>query len=283
MPKYKIMKTFILSFLFTLFIALTANAQSNIRRVDFNNFTYEPFCVGEDTKKVTVKSGEFFEEKEMDGFTDRFYFKASPAEYGDLNGDGQDEAVILTVCNTGGTGNFSEGFVYQMKNGKPALLVRIEGGDRADGGLRSAKIENGLLVVESYEPGEYGGSCCPEIVVTSRYKLVGKILVAGGKANKRELYPKQRVSFPKGASGTTLKLTLPAGELKRFVVGARVGQTLTASVSSKETSLRLLEVAEITEGPNNFLARLPKNGDYTIEIQNNAETDLEITINIKIR
>ncbi|MGI9055512.1 MAG: hypothetical protein ACR2F2_06890, partial [Pyrinomonadaceae bacterium] len=133
------------------------------------------------------------------------------------------------------------------------------------------------------EPGEYGGSCCPEIVVTSRYKLVGKILVAGGKANKRELYPKQRVSFPKGASGTTLKLTLPAGELKRFVVGARAGQTLTASVNNKETSLRLLEDAEITEGVNNFLARLPKNGDYTIEIQNNAETDLEITINIKIR
>ena len=277
------MKTFILSFLFTLFIALTANAQSNIRRIDFNNFTYEPFCVGEDTKKVTVKSGEFFEEKEMDGFTDRFYFKASPAEYGDLNGDGQDEAVILTVCNTGGTGNFSEGFVYQMKNGKPALLVRIEGGDRADGGLRSAKVENGLLVVESNDPGEHGGSCCPELVVTSRYKLSGGKLVAAGKSEKRELYPKQRVSFPKGASGTTLKLKLPAGELKRFVVGARVGQTLTASVSSKETSLRLLEVAEITEGPNNFLARLPKNGDYTIEIQNNAETDLEITINIKIR
>ena len=277
------MKTFILSFLVTVIAALTTNAQNNIRRVDFNNFSYEPFCIGEDTKKVTVKNGEFFEEKEMDGFTDRFYFKASPAEYGDLNGDSQDEAVILTVCNTGGTGNFSEGFIYQLKNGKPALLARIEGGDRADGGLRSAKVEKGLLVVESNEPGEYGGSCCPEIVVTSRYKLNGGKLVAAGKSEKRELYPKQRVSFPKGASGTTFKVTLPAGGLKRFVVGARAGQTLTASVSSKETSLRLLEVAEITEGTNNFLARLPKNGNYTIEIQNNAETELEITVNIKIR
>jgi hypothetical protein len=45
----------------------------------------------------------------------------------------------------------------------------------------------------------------------------------------------------------------------------------------------LIEDAEVTEGINNFLARLPKNGDYTIELQNNAETDLEITINIKIR
>ncbi len=277
------MKTLILSFLFVVFSVFAANAQTNIRRVDFNNFAYEPYCVGEETKKVTVKSGEFFEEKEMDGFTDRFYFKASPAEYGDLNGDGQDEAVILTVCNTGGTGNFSEGFIYQLKNGKPVLLTRIAGGDRADGGLSSAKIENGTLVVESYEPGERGGACCPEIVVTSKYKLLGKRLVADGKPGKRELYPKQRISFPKGASGTTVKITIPAGERKRFVVGARSGQTLTASVSSDQASLLLLEDAQITEGKNNFLARLPKNGDYTIEIQNIAETDLEITVNIKIK
>ncbi|MBA2737748.1 MAG: hypothetical protein H0U50_13290 [Pyrinomonadaceae bacterium] len=277
------MKTFILSFLFAASIALTAYAQTNIRRVDFNNFTYEPFCIGEETKKITVKSGEFFEEKEMDGFTDRFYFKASSAEYGDLTGDGQDEAVILTVCNTGGTGNFSEGFIYQMKNGKPVLLSRIEGGDRADGGLHEARIENGLLVVESNDPGAHGGACCPEFVVTSRYKLSGRKLVETGKSQKRELYPKQRISFPKGASGTMFKVTLRAGDLKRFVVGARAGQTLTASVSSNETSLRLLEDAALTEGINNFRARLPKNGDYTIEIQNNAETDLEITININIR
>jgi hypothetical protein len=277
------MKSFILVILFTTFCSLQLSAQTNIRRIDYSNFIYEPLCVGDEAKKITVKNGEFFEEKEMDGYTERFYFKASPAEYGDLNGDGQDEAVVLSVCSTGGTGNFSEGFIYEMKNSKPRLLARIEGGDRADGGLRSARVENGVLVVESNEPGEFGGACCPEFVLTTRYKLRGDKLIVTGKPERRELYPKQRVNFPRGSSGTTFKTTIPAGEIKRFAVAARGGQNLTVSVSSKDVSLRLLEDAEVTEGINNFLARLPKNGDYTIELQNNAETDLEITINIKIR
>jgi hypothetical protein len=277
------MKNFILFHLFIAFFCLSLNAQTNIRQIDFNNFTYEPYCVGDEAKKISVKNNEFFEEKETDGFTDRFYFKAAPAEYGDFNGDGREEAVILSVCNTGGTGNFSEGFIYELKNGKPSLLTRIEGGDRAYGGLRSAKIVNGVLVVESNDVGENGGACCPEFVVTSRYKLSGGKLIETGKSEKRELYPKKRVSFPKGASGTTFKVTIPAGELKRFVVGAGSGQTLTVSVSGGNVSLRLLEDVKVTEGNNNLVARLPKKGDYTVELQNNAETDAEITVNIKIR
>jgi hypothetical protein len=277
------MKNFILSLLFAPFFCLSLSAQTNIHQIDFKNFTYEPLCVSYDAKKVAVKDGEFFEEKQMEDFIDRFYFKVFSVAYGDLNGDSQDEAVILTVCNTGGTGNFSEGFVYEMKNRKPRLLTRIEGGDRADGGLREARVESGLLVVESNDPSETGGSCCPEFAVTNRYKLSGGKLIIAGKSERRELYPKQRVSFPKGASGTTLKIMIPAGELKRFAVNARAGQNLTASVGGKDASIRLVEDAEVTEGVNNFLARLPKNGDYTIEVRNNAETDSEITVNIKIR
>ena len=276
------MKNIILSVLFTAFFCLSLNAQTNIRQIDFNNFTYEPLCASDDVKKVTVKEGEFFEEKQLEDFIDRFYFKAFSVAYGDLNGDGNDEAVVLAVCNMGGTGNFSEGFVYELKNRKPRLLTRIEGGDRAYGGLREARVENGLLVVESNDASETGGSCCPEFAVTNRYKLSGGKLVTAGKSERREIYPKQRVNLPKGTSGTTFKVTIPAGELKRFAVNARAGQILTASVSSKDAFLRLIEDAEVTEGVNNFLARLRVNGDYTIEIHNNAETDLEITVNIKI-
>jgi hypothetical protein len=277
------MKTAILSLFLIALSAVGVDAQTDIQRVDFKNFTYRPYCVDQDTEKVTVKNGEFSSEKQEDGFIDRFYFKAYDAEYGDLNGDGKDEAVVLTVCNTGGTGNFSEGFIFSMKNNKPFLLARIPGGDRADGGLRSAIVEAGLLVVESNDPSETGGSCCPEFALTNRYKLSGGKLIVAGKTERRELYPKQRVSFPKGSSGTTFKTIVPAGELKRFVVGARSGQTLTASISRKDVSIRLIEDAEVTEGINNFLARLPQNGDYTIELQNLADTDLEVTINIKIR
>lgn len=239
-------------------------------------------CAGDKPEKVTVKNGEFSSEKQMDGYVDRFYFNVMSVAYGDVTGDNRDEAIVLTSCNTGGTGNFTEGFIYSSKAGKPSLLARIPGGDRAYGGLRKARVENGLLVVESNDVGEMGGACCPEYVVTTRYEVQGGKLTEVGNAEKRELFPRQRVTFAKGTSGTTLKETIPANEGKRFVVGARAGQTLTVSVSSDKASVRLLEDAKVTEGVDGFTSKLPKNGNYTIEVSNYEDSDLPITINIKI-
>jgi hypothetical protein len=219
----------------------------------------------------------------MDGYVDRFYFNVFDIAYGDVTGDRQDEAIVLTVCNTGGTGNFSEGFVYAMKGRQPDLIAHIPGGDRADGGLRSTRVENGLLVVDINEPGPEGGACCPQIIVTTRYKVAGGRIVQSGKETRRDIYPKERVTFAKGTSGKTFRITIPAGEGKRFVVGARAGQTLTVSVDTDKASLRLLEDAEPTYGINNFLVKLPSNGDYTVEVQNNSDADLAVVLNIKIQ
>lgn len=265
-----------------LVMTFSALGQGGIRAVDFKNFTYSPYCVGEEPRAVTVKNGEFSEEKQEDGYVDRFYFSVFDIVYGDLTGDRQDEAVVLTVCNTGGTGNFSEGFVYTIKAGKPDLVTRIPGGDRAYGGLKKTRIENGSLLVESYDVGEMGGACCPEFVVTSKYRISGNKLVKLGPETRLPLVPTSRVSFARGTSGSTFKVTVPAGERVRYIVGARVGQKLAVSVSSASASLRLIEDAKVTDGINNFLAVLPKTGDYTVEIENTSEIDIEITVNIKI-
>lgn len=276
------MKKLLPAILFLFSFNLLVSAQSDIRKIDFKNFTYEPYCAGEETAKVRVKNGEFSSRKVMDGYTDNFYFKAFDFVYGDLTGDGNEEAVVLTVCNTGGTGNFTEGFVFGMNDGKVTLLTGIEGGDRAYGGLREARIENGILIVESNDVGESGGACCPEFVVTSYYKLNGNKLEEAKKSDRYALYPAQRVSFPKGTSGTTLKINVPAQDLKRFVVGARAGQTLTVSINTKNASLRILENADVQDQTTKLTAKLPKNGDYTIEVQNFEETDKEISVTIKI-
>ncbi|MCD9189447.1 MAG: hypothetical protein LUM44_23750 [Pyrinomonadaceae bacterium] len=276
------MKKIILASVFLMSLNLIAFAQKDIKDVDFSNFTYEPYCAGEDKQKITVKDGEFSEQKEVDGFPDRLFFKAFDVTYGDLTGDNKDEAIVLTVCNTGGTGNFTEGFIYGIKGGKTALLARIPGGDRAYGGLREAYAEKGILVVESNDVGEAGGACCPEFVVTNYYKLNGSELSETRKSDRRELYPKQRVSFPKGASGTTMKVDVPAQEIKRFVVGAKAGQTLTVSINKKGGALRLLEDAEVKDETTKLTAKLPKSGDYTIELQSFEEVDSQFTLTIKI-
>lgn len=262
--------------------AVCISAQGGIRSTDFKNFTYKAYCAGETPEDVTVKDGEFSREKQEDGYVDRFYFSVLGIAYGDLNNDKREEAVILTVCNTGGTGNFSEGFIYGMKSGKPVLLARIPGGDRAYGGLREARVENGLLIVDSNDVGEMGGACCPEFVVTTKYRVTGGKLVKTGTPTRRELVPTKRVTFARGTSGTTFKVTIPGGESVRYIVGARSGQSLSVSVDFDKVSLRLVDDIEVTEGINSFMAKLPRNGDFTIEITNDSDSTREITVNIKI-
>jgi len=270
--------------LFVLSISVASvRAQSDIRKIDFKNFTYLADCISETPQKVTVKNGEFSEEKQQDGYVDRFYFNVFDVAFGDLNGDRRDEAIVLTVCNTGGTGNFSEGFIFSMKAGKPSVVARIPGGDRADGGLRNTRVENGLLVVESNEAGPEGGSCCPQIIVTTKYKLGAGKIVQVGKETRRDIYPKERVTFARGTAGKTFRVTIPADEGKRYIVGARAGQTLSVSIDTDKASLRLLEEADVKFGINNFLVKLPSSGDYTIEVQNDSDAELSVTVNIKIQ
>jgi len=277
------MQRLLFSFFVLTIASIPSVAQSDIRKVDFKNFTYPVRCISETPTKVTVKDSEFSKETQQDGYVDRFLFNVFDIAYGDLNGDRRDEAIVLAVCNTGGTGNFSEGFVYSIKSGKPALIARIPGGDRAYGGLRSTKVEDSLLVVESNDVGPEGGACCPEIIVTTKYRLAASGITSVGTPSRRPIYPSERVAFDTGTSGKTFTRTIPADEGKRFVVGARAGQILTVSIDTDKASLRLLEEAEPKFGINNFLVKLPKNGNYTIEVQNNSNAALSVTINLKIQ
>ena len=260
------------------------NAQSDIRKVDFKNFTFEPSCVGEEPQKVTVKDGEFSEEKEEDGYTDRFYFGIDVDSYGDVDGDGKDEAIISSICNTGGTGQFSEGFIYTIKNNKPFLMSRIEGGDRAYGGIIGVAVEKGIVTVDRNDAGETGAACCAEFEVKTNYKWNGSELVEFGKPQRRELYPATRISFARGASSGTVKATIPAGEFKRFVVGANSGQVMTVNVlPDTDTSVNLrFGDAETTEDKGVLNAVLKEKGDYTFEVYNNGQTEKEFTVKVSI-
>lgn len=261
-----------------------------IRKVDFKNFTYLPLCAEEENEavKVTVKNGKFSEEKKVDDYTERFYFEIFSVSYGDVNGDGNEDAVILSFCNTGGTGNFSEGFIFEMKNGKPALLARIPGGDRAYGGLREAKVEKGLLVVQSNDVGELGGACCPEYIVTTKYKVKGDKLEQSGTESRREIYPAQRVEFAKGTSKTTLTINLSDEGIKRLVIGARAGQTLTVTAAASDKSKKIEVMlrkgeADATETDNKLTARLKETGDYIIQLRGDVEKEMSVSVTIEIR
>jgi len=268
-------------------MATTVLAQADVHSVDFKNFTYEPFCAGETPTKVRVKNGKYSKETPQDGYTDRFYFDVLDVDYGDVTGDGKDEAIVLSNCNTGGTGQFTEGFVYSMRAGKPLLIARVPGGDRADGGLRSIKVDGGNLVVEFNDPDKAAGACCPEGVVIQKFRLAtGGKLVEVGAPIKHELYPKERIAFAKGAAGKTWSITIQPNDRKRYVLGARAGQTMSVSYTGGgDIDLRLLEEdnAEVTQASHKLDAALKKSGDYTIELSNYTGKPVTITVTVRIR
>ncbi len=277
------MKSSFFVFIMLFFAVAAVQAQTDIRKVDFKNFTYSAFCAGEKPENIAVKDGQFEREKKMDGYVDRMGFGIYSIEYGDLNGDGKDEAIILSSCNTGGTGQFSEGYVYTMKAGKPSLWVRIPGGDRGDGGLVSAKAVAGLLVVEQNAMDASGGTCCPQFIETSTYRIVSGKLVESRKGTRREAVPRERVAFDKGASSKTFKVKIDSYMEKRFTVGAAAGQTLSVSVDLDGVTLSLLDDADVTDGKNSFSAKLPKKGDYTFELTNGNDAAREISVTVTIK
>ena len=86
-------------------------------------------------------------------------------------------------------------YIFTWKDGKPALIWPFRTGDRADGGLKDLRAENGNLVVELYGQDRFllGGSetgkitddreqlCCPTYLTRSYYKWNGKNFLMQGK------------------------------------------------------------------------------------------------------
>lgn len=159
---------------------------TDIRKVDFKNFTYKLSCGSADkVSPVTVKKGEYRGYKDSVG--DTVYLKITDVIFGDINGDQKDEAIVLYSCGSGASYVYIWGLIFTIKNNKPLLLSEIEGGNKGDGGFHKVKIINSLLVVERYQLPVAGSPCCPEFIETTNYKLRGRKLVRVGKQTLRKI------------------------------------------------------------------------------------------------
>ena len=125
---------------------LQENLYTNIREIDFKNFTY-PVETGKDT--FTLKDGEtpFGDGKDV-------LFSLENIEFADLTNDGEDEAVIKILSEYGST---STGlmYVYTLENKKPKNLWSVAAGFDAKGGLKRFYSENGGLLVELFGSNQF--------------------------------------------------------------------------------------------------------------------------------
>lgn len=267
------------------------DSQRDIHAIDFRNFSYSPTCV-EQGMRVTVTNG-VFERPDED---DRMYFEVRNVIYGDLNRDGVDEAVVESVCNTGGTGQFSDGTVFMLRGGKAVAVATLGVGDRADGGIHDLRIEDGLLVVERYGQ-ESSGACCPEYIESERLRMNGTRFVSASKPVRRIFLSMSRqegegpvrVRFLKGTSSATLSGSTNARE--RYLLGVRAEQKLDITFASKDArAVAKIMSASGTRmmtlrGGERWSGSIPESGDLTIAIESptgadssDAYFDIDLTV-----
>jgi hypothetical protein len=167
---------------------------SPLAKVDFRNFTFPlPRGWQDASGEITLTNGlaPLSMEKEDLKLGARYV----ATKFGDVTGDGQDEAFVIVKLETGGSAFPQVVYVYEWKNEKPERLWYFRTGDRSDGGLKDIRAENSELVIELFGQDRYifgdvetlkivGDEfrlCCPNYFTRNRYKLTGGRFVMQGK------------------------------------------------------------------------------------------------------
>ncbi|MEG9432096.1 hypothetical protein [Terriglobus sp. ADX1] len=116
-------------------------------------------------------------------------FTLESVHYGDVTGDGEEEAIVNLRYSTGGTQTTNYVYVFQVDHGQPKLLAYCHTGSRAHSGLYEAYAEDGQFVVELFDPKKAIGDCCSDGVVITRYSWTGSRFEIRGKVQERALQP----------------------------------------------------------------------------------------------
>jgi len=123
---------------------------------------------------VQLRDGKY--EKGAPAGTD--YVSVSMTDFiarGDLNGDGENEAVAIVTENYGGSGTFVFLAVYQYVNEQAVFLASIFLDDRPL--VNALSVENGEIFVDAVIHNQDDPMCCPTLPTTRHYILNGVNLV----------------------------------------------------------------------------------------------------------
>lgn len=153
-----------------------------IRSINFADFTF-PWLndLGDSRKTFTLRSGELKPTHSKPDMVEEMGVTLQSIAYGDVTGDGGEEAMVVLSMSTGGSAIPHATYIYGLEKDKPKLLWAFSTGDRAQGGLRQVYAEKGGLVIERYSPINSKGDCCPTLFIRARYKWQDKHFERGGK------------------------------------------------------------------------------------------------------
>jgi hypothetical protein len=190
----KVIKTILL--LVVTFAPNTLVAQeqkSCIRNIDFKNQEYilhDELTTGDE--RLLVKNGRYEKASEKVGFPPNLFFVVDKIVFGDLTGDGKDEAIVFAAYGSG-AGNYMVSIIYVFgcENGRLELLASLKQEDveRVNHLMvyfpddPSIRIKNNILYVTYLTDGSHHN---PTNRITFGYRLKKSQLVLTGKIIKRK-------------------------------------------------------------------------------------------------
>ena len=123
-----------------------------------------------------LKDGQY-EEEIVPGAASKLVIVVYPDMYafGDLNGDGVDDAAVVLATSGGGSGTFISLEAVVNEQGAPKHVASAQLGDRAR--INSLAIESGKVTVNLVTHGPNDPMCCPTQEASEKYKLQGDTLV----------------------------------------------------------------------------------------------------------
>ncbi len=181
--------------------AAQAQTISDIKKVDFGNFTYQ---IGVSTIKMSdnLQVGACPRRRGKLPLGSIWNVVPENIAYGDLDGDGKAEAIVAIFANAcGGTMITDEKIlVYTLKNGRPTLLPEFsyidegcEKGKACDFSRSPVPLvkydaKEKAIIVENQFQTEDDATCCPSLYRQTWYRWNGAKFVSFKKSDvmKRE-------------------------------------------------------------------------------------------------
>lgn len=134
----------------------TSLTSGNLSLVALRNTTYDDVYTANGIAPLT--NGQYTEFTE-DGAIDIIVTLGGQIAYGDLTGDGQEEAVVIVVSNPNGSAIFHDLAVVADEGGTPAHVASLALDDPVV--LKEIDVEDGLIKVVMLTLGPGDPQCCP--------------------------------------------------------------------------------------------------------------------------
>ncbi len=174
------------SLIFALSISASVNAQAltDIKKIDFTNFTHRVKTVSVKIKNG-LQVGSCSKDDEGSPTGEIWNVDKENIAYGDLDGDGKAEAIVPMTANICGANMLTDEavLVYTLKGGKATKLPEFEYSDdaceagtedcnlnRVPGVIVEYDVETKAIAVSNYFATEDDARCCPSFLRKSWFR-----------------------------------------------------------------------------------------------------------------